>query len=429
MRKISLVDQLEKILLIEATSKHNNQKTELDEDIERILSLDDFPDESENKKAENRESVEYTNLLRKTVKVFAEHPETAFFNLGEADIKLLAKAYQRISNDLDMSFNARSLIKYARIQNSSFKVKIAYCTSLLDRNVFIVTRSYDCYRKKIESLLDSHFELNTYLLNILMGFNYKLELIALLETKIEQTDKPLEIIWDYFDKFMDYSGIEYTNLREKYHYFGHIFLQFTEILWNKVSQLPDGHKIKMLADDFELDQFPFTISLLTYYYSNYKNEPISILQIANLLSTSIQSFDDNFTYLNGNGKLFEQCLIKKTEQTGSENWDLELSGKLLQRMNELTKNKDTGESIEIYIKNNESNLKILHTDQTIDQLILHKDEMRTISTIIERLKNPVIYNLSKWGLVTSSLSSDTASLNSCIILLHGYPGTGNVDGS
>ena len=423
---IGLIEQI--IVLQEKTGEDDSNRHH-----KRSYLLKDIPsldeDEENTVVPENKPNPTilkiYAETLQKAVESFSQNFDLQMFHLSVADIKMLAYAYKKVIQYYDTEIFFENLMVTSGNSVRPFCEQIDYFKKLEERSIFFRLRgSNTTNRYSITSVIETRGVISEYLLNCLMGNNCRQTLLEVISGDRLNCVNPMETIYNYYlvlNKF--FPEMCYIIYDSETNYLGFIVGYYLESLWQQIALLDSQNQLQKLIKEYNCNKLDFFILILIYCFERQQGFDIGEVHLCNWLSGSQTEHDKNKKYLQEGCGLISNGYIKAEGNQRDYNKNLSLSGKLLSDLHRLANGKNS-DNLNSILSNNSNLLSIIKPSQGLDSLILAEDEYRVINTIIQRLRDPQQYDLSKWGLMTPSLSGDTEALNSCIVLFYGYTGTG-----
>ncbi|MCB5286266.1 MAG: ATP-binding protein [Candidatus Cloacimonetes bacterium] len=401
------------------------------EDEERI-NIDDSPEETLRKKAvlEHRmqkklQKAEGLKALQQdAVQLFGKHPQMKRFKLSAADLDVVAAIFSQTKADFDVEVRASEIIKMTDLVEESLSAKVSFLVSLLDREILSFARGQqNDYHFDIHTVIESNYILNSYFLNLLMGKKPIQEATAHLAKYLAASEQPLQTINMAMKIFFTY----YPELKSDLHetdgyYYGKTVQEFMNHLIRQIVKLPQQHLLQEFIAAHKLNDFDLKSLLLIWYFGTELEQRMETKSIANLLARDAIEAESNLRALNYHNVLRTDGLIKQGSSIFFSSNTVEISEKAIAELG-VEIDRLQHNDLDKHITKNKL-LSLVETKQTLEQLILPYDKINILSSTINRLKDPKQFDLSRWGLLSPSLSSNSESLKGCNILLHGYPGTG-----
>lgn len=368
---------------------------------------------------------EYRSLMRGAVRAFNASPQFSGYRLRENDLNVIAAIFDQTRSDFDVYVNARDIVKSTRELSDCLSERISFIIDLVDREILSFSRPNSSdYHHDISAVIESNLTLNSLFLNLLMGRNPMAEVRVYLREHLAVSERPMNVICRAMRIFTRYYQEVAGDLHEQEGFrYGNTFNVLMDTILDRISALPDDHPVKDFRASYPLNDFEIKTLLLAYYAEHEIQQPLESVSIANLLARNEDEFDDNMRALIGRNALSDHGLIKKDFVRSRKVFWVSLTDKANAGL-DLSLGKDGKVADADRIISDTNLLSPVKISQTIEQLILPKDTMQLLSETIARMKDPARFDLARWGLLAASLSSDTASINGCNILLHGQPGTG-----
>jgi len=305
--------------------------------------------------------------------------------------------------------------------SDNIKLKLDTLQNLVDREIisFSVVPDSD-FHHDISFILKSSLRLNGMFWNILLGKspvkNAKRTMFSAINAGINFADavgKGLIFLFDHYpelnEDFRSYSGLHY----------GKTINLLLDPAISKIKRERNSNPFKGFTLDHKLDSF-WKKCLLLIYRFNRSGKDLENKKLATLLAENEDGFRTILETLTHDNVLKKNGILDSNEFALFNN-DLVLSETALARLSNSNQNKDF--DLEEYVSKSGFFISI-HTQQNLTQLILPESTLLSVSSIINRLRNPDNNLLADWGLVGASLSEDPEVQNGCNILLHGDPGTG-----
>jgi len=424
-KKNSPVDVLNTLFDLQYASEHNkrHKKGDFRTDFLEIPDLDGDSEQKVGDKTNSKNIRRFKNKLKTAVKSFSQNKELNYFQLSAVDIKVLAYINYKVTHRYDNDFRFGELMKAGDMHTALLNDQLKYYISLVERNIIAVETRYD-REFNMTTAMSSTCSVTEYMLLSLMGSDFRAPLFRMIEAAELDCVDPLNKIYKYL-----YALTKICPEIEKRDYwyfrrpFGFVMNQFLDRLWDVVNTLDESNLLRRLMASYQIEKFDFCFLMLAYFYNRYFHTSSDVCQILNWISCTHEEHRELYENLDDKSILMKRGDIKLADED-EFNQLVSFSGKLTYDLSVLAKEKKDNKLLDMILTRNKGAITLVNPSQGIDSLILPEEEYNAIDIIVRRLKNPQEYDLSKWDLMRPSLTSETDSLNSCIILLHGYPGTG-----
>ena len=377
-------------------------------------------------KYEGRREHEYQALMNDAVRAFNAHPLLARYQLSAEDLNVVAEIYRQAKLDFDIEVRAREIIAQNRTVGENLRARVNYIISLVDREILSFARTHrEDYHYELQVVIENQYMLNTYFFNILMGKNPIAEAGIYLSKNLASSLRPMDVICKAIKIFMtNYQELK-SDLPENEGYrFGNSVQPFMNMLLQKIQRLPKEHPLPMFIASHPFVDFEIKSLFLLYFFHSCLGSRLELMSVANLLACNLQESEVYMQILSYNSILRIDGLIKNVRYGPFIDSTVELSAKAFEELDFKLEDQVQGKKDISQLIKKAPFLSLLETKQTLDQLILPQDTLSILSSTITRLRDPKQFDLSRWGLMSASLSSDDAALSGCNILLHGHPGTG-----
>lgn len=427
----NLLAYLEAINTLETTeneARENMRRTNSKHRQHRLVAKDSLQEES------NIESLKYSiiekqgsgkSIYDRAVVAFSSNPRFMGYKLTERDLSLVAAMYCQCKEDYNFSFHARDLILMARSAKLDLHGRAAYITGLVDRHIVNYARSIcNDYHYEPAGILEGHFCLDSYFFNLLIGTDPFAEACAYLKENLGSSSQAMRILGKAFKTVFSYYGeLLADNMTIRGFRYGGTVRIFMDKVCSLVKALDEQHPLNKFISRYDLSKPEFQAFLLVFSLEMFFDTRPDSTMLANLLSTTEEEFEGFESFLSPTGIFVKKGLVEY-ERHSLRAVGIGLTDASIDELNTIDGlGNPTQCDMQAAIKRSR-HLSILDTSQTIGQLILPEAQKKILTSIIQRLKDPQKYDLSRWGLLTASLSKDTKSLSNCNILLHGHPGTG-----
>lgn len=352
------------------------------------------------------------------------HPELSEFQLSDTDLGIIAQFYCRIDKSYAFKLSPEDFYYIESEHYRSLEQRIEYLISLLDREILCLT-SYDDndYHYDNYHLLSTDYFLNPYLTKLLMGQSPFGEAQIFLKDNIHSLSAS-ELLMNYLNPLF----LANQHLRENYDMrsfaiFGTQPRKYLSQLFQMIPELPDQHALKLICNKYQLNEVEFSaIILCIYTYLSTKRE-ISSTTLTTLISRTPAEYAELLPQFNGENRLFAKKILIYEE--GYSDYTISLCDSIVDlfKHHESKHTAHTKHALPDFLSSS-AYLSQLKTDSYLSSVALDRDTQHAIESIICGVKQPMQNNLARWGLKTASLSESKSIHNSCIILLHGSPGTG-----
>lgn len=433
-----LVDYLKQIVAFHKADKSKGRNRHQLPDFDEEPSGEDKTDSIKYRHKEMRQELEhqamehelqrhneYLSLMRKACRAFNNHPLFAVYQFQPADLDVVAEIYHQTAADFDTDARAREIIKMSPYLDDDLNSRVEFISSLVEREILSFAHSHTTdFRRNVHMVIDSCFMLNCFLLNLLMGRNPIQEANEFLSNHLGISHVPFKTI----SKAMKIHFFAYSELRTEQHeqdgfYYGRTVNELMDIILLHIHNLPKEHPLHTFIGLHKLSDFDLKCLLIIYFYKAELEHDLENGSLANLLSSDADEYERHDSAIRQSRlideglievhKFFHNTSVLNITDQGVAELEIQVKQKLSQPEAKL----------EALLQSSKM-LSQLQTSQTLKQLILPQETMDLISSTIHRLKYPQQYDLSHWGLLSPSLSSDNEALKGCNILLHGHPGTG-----
>ncbi|MDP2216975.1 MAG: ATP-binding protein [Methanolobus sp.] len=354
---------------------------------------------------------------------FKKHPLLNTYALCESDLSLIAEMYQRAKINCDLVFNSNDIFNMTPNLEDDIKVRLAYLTGLLDREILSPCYSFSRdFHFDVRSALDTNYRLNGLFWNLLLGNDpssraNKLYGAKLKHGAMDAVGKMTAVLFQLYPELNeDFSSSSWIC-------YGKTVNNFLDAIFTRIDKAEVTHPLSVMAAKYKLNPFWQKCLILIYCYNLQFGKEPDANTIAALLAKNSNEYLQIIDRLKHKNKLSNAALIKEPDSIFSMNC-MELSEQAIAELNR-TKEKEVNgvKEAEQMLKRSEF-LNTINPAQTLDQLILNESTKKIIETIIQRLKNPDRVCFASWGLIGASLTSDEDVQQGCNILLHGAPGTG-----
>jgi len=419
--KINNQQMLNQLFRLHKLIEMNNDDPELNQprvERETPRSETQLPSKTRDSKAE---IPAITAALRQAM---SQHPELCEFEFSDTDLGIIAQFYCRIDKDYSFKLSPEDLYFIESGQLSTLNQRIAYLISLLDREILCLGRYDDAdYHFDLHHLLSSDYRLNPYLLHLLIGKNPFLEAQNFLQDNIlampaaEFIVGYLNILFqknEYLRECHDLKGFALFGIQPR---------KYLMHLYEYIPSLPETHALKRLCHRYKLNELEFSALVICLYFYITGNREVSPDSLTILLARSSSEHAEMLPQFSIDSRLLKENIISiDYSYRGSE---IVLSKSVLDiiRPSGIIKVRNTPKNVIDLVADSEY-LAQLKTDSQLSSLALEPNTLHSIESIISGTQKPLQNSLARWGLKTASLSENKSIHNSCIILLHGLPGTG-----
>lgn len=419
--KINNQQMLNQLFRLHKLIEMNNDNPELNQprsERETHITETPLPSKTRDSKAE---IPAITAALRQEM---SRHPELCEFSFSDTDLGIIAQFYCRIDKDYSFQLSPEDFHYIESGQLSTLNQRIAYLISLLDREILCLCRYDDAdYHSDLRQLLSSDYRLNPYLLHLLIGKNPFLEAQNFLKDNIlamsaaEFIPGYLNILFqknEYLRECYDLKGFALFGMQPR---------KYLKHLYKNVPSLPETHALKRLCHRYKLNELEFSALVICLHFYITGNREISPDSLTILLSRSSSEHAEILPQFSLDSRLLKEKII--SIDLSYRGFDLVLSKSVLDiiRPSGISKVQPTQKNLIDLVADSEY-LAQLKTDSQLSSLALEPNTLHSIESIISGVKKPLQNSLARWGLKTASLSDNKSIHNSCIILLHGLPGTG-----
>ncbi len=419
--KINNQQMLNHLFRLHKLIEMNNDNPELNQprgERETPISETQLPSPTRDSKAE---IPAITAALRQAM---SQHPELCEFDFSDNDLGIIAQFYCRIDKDYLFQLSPEDFHYIESGQLSTLNQRIAYLISLLDREILCLCRYDDAdYHSDLRQLLSSDYRLNPYLLHLLIGKNPFQEAQNFLQDNILAMSAA-EFIAGYLNILFQKN--EY--LRECYDLKGYALFgiqprKYLNHLYQNVRALPESHALKRLCNKFKLNELEFSALIICLYFYITNNREVSPDSLTILLSRSKSEYAELLPQFSIDSRLLKEKIISIDYNYRGSEIVLNKSVIDIIRPSRILKAQNTKKNLNDLVADSDF-LTQLKTDSYIGSLALEPNTLQAIESIISGVQKPLQHSLARWGLKTASLSENKNIHDSCIILLHGLPGTG-----
>lgn len=359
--------------------------------------------------------------LQAAVSISSENPNLSFLKLNQDEIKLIADQFKDFVRGriqcCDMQYVKESL----DIGSHCFMDAVKFLTGLLERSILIPGGRYSS-NVNITNIPDMSAYLCSYLKAVIMGVDVHGELQTLISDEELGKDQSLTPILNYIQALFGYN----SDIEESDAPCGYIIGHYFKILWKKVKSLDESHPVRRLIIDCKMEYIDFIGVMLSFYFEPIMRslplEKFMVFMSTNERERRELIRDFNERYFGGKQSYFNQ-----EGRFAVMYRDLSLTKDMRMRLNALmTGVVESKEQVSLQklIEKSSSYFEIVEVSQRLEDLVLHPDEHKILQDTIIRLKDPDRFDLNSWGLAHASLGMESEAINSCMMLFHGYPGTG-----
>ncbi len=355
------------------------------------------------------------------IEQLCSHPELKGYKLSLDDLCIIANIFHAAGSEYDTEFACAYLLGFLPERQWSVKDKVNFLLSLIDRGILSFSSLSDTdFHHDVTSVLQSRYRLNGLLWNVILGKAPVKYAISQIKFGLSNGDLIQDYVSDALEALFDY----YPELKVNFSsargiYYGKTVNMLLDKALDSMHKLQENQPFKDLCKTCILDLFWQKCLLLIYHYDRSKKD-LEPPALAALLARNASEYKNYLGLLATNNCLRNHELLEAEDALFGFN-DLRLSEATKAKLSRSRASKT--KSIAAYLEHSEYFIQI-KPEQDLKQLILAKDAMLNIESVLRRLENPDRDLLQEWGLKGASLTDDKAVNHGCNILLHGEPGTG-----
>ena len=341
--------------------------------------------------------------LSKEISPLISHPEFVEYQLTKMDVLCIAILWKKHIECMGTSMSWSALCRELKMNVYDTNTCLAYIESLLDRKLitFDETIKSDYHINPI-ILLSGEFMLSNLLIMKILGRSIPNEIGRLIA----------------HDWLSDSDFISDLN-----QCMNTIFSCFGEIEGNrrrrsKSIQARNELVITKLINDHKLDKIEICILILVLYTQLTQDNCITENELLGIICNSDQEISCYSRYLRPDSKLTAQCLLQVEDVRSFANRrEFSIPEELKLRL--CGEQKSTKKpQVNYYLSQNNA-LKLVHVEQSIDDLILPKHDKSLLMSLSLRYEQQDCQDFANWG-----LNIGHNSQKGMIALFYGQPGTG-----
>jgi ATP-dependent 26S proteasome regulatory subunit len=425
MKSVTLLTQIEdisKVIISEATASRFSNCEQVDNTVQAyVLSPD--ASSSDKQGAETYSQAYLLKQLHTLQKRFHRNAEMVRYKLTTSDLKVIAYMYRQANEQLTTNVSAKEILEICCLIGTGLKDKMDFLISLLDREILSLSLSKDGdYHCEIEMIIEGRYALNGFFLSCLFEKDVFSCAKSYLDQQLINLENTMDVVVEYLNILCsNYPELLSTVTNNNGHYYGLIVNEFLHELWIWVQSLPEKNLFVNTLKHRSITEFDFKCLIMVYYLTVHNEQMLDERTLIRLLSSNAETYTEYISLLQHESSDKQNNFLDISSPFGSTKYVI-LNQSLLDELSKASEIK-VANHLQDYLEH-DNMFEEIHTVQNLEQIILPKHDYDLLSSIIMRLANNEITDLSKWGLITPSLSSDTDTDKACNILIYGHPGTG-----
>jgi len=342
------------------------------------------------------------------------------YNLNKEEIIIVALVWGTYLGNSNI--NTANLLELIS-PDTMFEVShLGRIISLLDREILVVDNFTWDYHTDCKSLLSEDLFLDKELELILFGVNFYEKINEILS---EECSSDIEFIYKIV-KSTNYTIAGYLEraancqMISVYRYYYKQISQSLKPIIDFIDSSDQQFSLCRYFREYNLDNLEKILVLILLTEKFCREENVSYRKMNVCISKDYNDSMKNLKYFSPESKLMNNYLIEMQEDMFSSEQFYSLSKKTLRFLQV--------DSTQKFKLSDNSNLRLITTEQTIDQLILPQETLEIITTAVKKYTQPDQFSFASWGLLTPSLGTDkkeqNISGNGLLLLFYGVSGTG-----
>lgn len=358
--------------------------------------------------------------LSKEISPLISHPEFVEYQLTKMDVLSIAILWKKHIECMGTSMSWNALCRELKMNVYDTNTCLAYIESLLDRKLitFDETIKSDYHINPI-ILLSGEFMLSNLLIMKILGRSIPNEIGRLIAHDwLSDSDFISDLNQCMNTIFSCFGEIEGNRRRRSKSIQADVFFLCIEPLLVKLGQARNELVITKLINDHKLDKIEICILILVLYTQLTQDNCITENELLGIICNSDQEISCYSRYLRPDSKLTAQCLLQVEDVRSFANRrEFSISEELKLRLCGEQKSAKKPQ-VNYYLSQNNA-LKLVHVEQSIDDLILPKHDKSLLMSLTHRYKQQDCQDFANWGLDIGNNSQ-----KGMIALFYGKPGTG-----
>lgn len=356
--------------------------------------------------------------LSKEISPLISHPEFVEYQLTKMDVLCIAILWKKHIECMGTSMSWNALCRELKMNVYDTNTCLAYIESLLDRKLitFDETIKSDYHINPI-ILLAGEFMLSNLLIMKILGRSIPNEIGRLIAHEWQSDSDficDLKLCMDTI--FSCFGEIEGNRRRRSKSIQADVFFLCIEPLLVKLGQARNELVITKLINDHKLDKIEICILILVLYTQLTQDNCITENELLGIICNSDQEISCYSRYLRPDSKLTAQRLLQvedarsfanRRELSIPEELKLRLCGEIKSVKSPLLNS----------LLSNNNALQVVKVEQSIDDLILPKQEKALLISLTRRFQKLEYQDMGNWKMKIGSQIG-------LIALFYGAPGTG-----
>lgn len=403
------VNILHKVMIMNDPESFPNSNHEIDKNRRKAA----LPNQTTAKRVSQR-------MISKEISPLISHPEFIDYHLTTMDVMCIAILWKKHIECMGTSMPWNALCRELKMNVYDTNTCLAYIESLLDRKIitFDETIKSDYHINPI-ILLSGEFMLSNLMIMKILGRSIPNEISRLIAHDwMSDSDFISDLILSINTIFSCFGEIEGNRRRRSKNIQADVFFLCLEPLLAKLGHARNELVITQLINDHKLDKIETSILILVLHTQLTQDNCITENELLGIICNSDQEISCYSRYLRPDSRLTTQCLLRVEDVRSFANRrEFSIPEELKQRLCGEQKSA-TKPQVNHYLSRNNA-LKLVHVEQSIDDLILPMHDKSLLISLTQRYKQQDCQDSANWGLI-NRLNFQKGM----IALFYGKPGTG-----